>query len=144
MQYLNDNTYKMAWAKSIVEICSNASLDSEFLNITLSDIASKYIKYYWNQTIFFDLIQGTNPTKPPVILSLVKDLINKYFLAIGKKQPEVFEKVEDRFSRIGLEKDYQKTLIKIAKTLKQDVSWRFDSIQEDGSLYTYIKNISFF
>ena len=124
-----DNTYKMAWAKALVEICSNISLDSEFISISLREIADKFLKYYWNQTIFFDLMQGTNPLKPPVILSLVKDLINKYFSAIGKKQPEVYEKVEDRFEYIGLQKDYQKTLNQITRTLKQDVSWRFDSIQ---------------
>ena len=134
-----DNTYKMAWAKALVEICSNISLDSEFISISLREIADKFLKYYWNQTIFFDLMQGTNPLKPPVILSLVKDLINKYFSAIGKKQPEVYEKVEDRFEYIGLQKDYQKTLNQITRTLKQDVSWRFDSIQEDGCLYEYVK-----
>ena len=88
-----DNTYKMAWAKSIVEICSRKDFIEDDFIISLSDIAHKFLKYYWNQTIFFDLIQGSNPTKPPIILSLVKSLIDKYFIAIDKKQPEVFEKV---------------------------------------------------
>ena len=80
-----DNTYKMAWAKALVEICSNNNLDEENISITLTEIAHKFLKYYWNQTIYFDLIQGSNPTKPPVILSLVKSLIDKYFVAINKK-----------------------------------------------------------
>ena len=133
-----DNTYKMAWAKSLVEICSHNQIETPVLTITLRDIAHKFLKYYWNQTIFFDLIQGSNPIKPPIILSLVKNLIENYFVAISKKQPEVFEKVEDRFKNIGLEKDYQKTLDNIAKILKNDVSWRFDSIQNcSGKLYEY-------
>lgn len=135
-----DNTYKMAWAKSIVEICSRKDLIEDDFVILLSDIGHKFLKYYWNQTIFFDLVQGSNPTKPPVILSFVKSLIDKYFIAIDKKQPEVFEKVEDRFVNIGLDKDYKKVLNNITKTLKQDVSWRFDNIQDnDCLLYEYFK-----
>ncbi len=74
-----DNTYKMAWAKALVEIASEITVDTDEVIIPLEDIAKKYIKYYWNQTIFFDLKQGSNPLKPPIILSRVKDLISIYF-----------------------------------------------------------------
>lgn len=139
-----DNTYKMAWAKSLVEICANRNLDEDVIEISLFDIATKYIKYYWNQTIFFDLIQGSNPLRPPVILSLVKGLIEKYFEAIQKKQPEIFEKVEDRFKNIGLEKEYRDTINQVKRTLKFDVSWRFDSFAgSTKQLYEYTKNSDF-
>lgn len=136
-----DNTYKMAWAKSLVEICSTENLENDKIKITLKEIAHKFLKYYWNQTIFFDLVQGSNPIKPPVILSLVKSLIVKYFEAINKKQPEVFEKVEDRLQNIGLKTDYEKALNNIARTLKYDVSWRFDNTNDNTSkLYDYEQN----
>ena len=106
-----ENTYKMAWAKSLVEICSTYSLEGETLVITLKDIAYKFFKYYWNQTIFFDLVQGSNPLKQPLIVSLVKEMIEKYFISISKRQPEVFEKVEDKFEYLNL----QKQLIKLLK-----------------------------
>ena len=61
-----DNTYKMAWARSLVELSTRKELDSEYIEIDLIEIAELYIKYYWNQTIYFDLVQGSNPTKPPV------------------------------------------------------------------------------
>lgn len=139
-----DNTYKMAWAKSLVEICSNVDSQGEKLEITLKEIAQKFLKYYWNQTIFFDLVQGSNPNKPPVILSLVKTLINKYYEAINKKQPEVFEKVEDRFKNIGLQNDYEKTQNSIARILKNDVSWRFDNLNDNtDKLYNYKQNDGF-
>lgn len=139
-----DNTYKMAWAKSLVEICSNVDSQGEKLEITLKEIAQKFLKYYWNQTIFFDLVQGSNPNKPPVILSLVKTLINKYYEAINKKQPEVFEKVEDRFENIGLQNDYEKTQNSIARILKNDVSWRFDNLNDNtDKLYYYEQNDDF-
>lgn len=139
-----DNTYKMAWAKSLVEICSTIDLSEDKIKISLQDIAHKFLKYYWNQTIFFDLVQGSNPIKPPVILSLVKSFIEKYFIAINKKQPEVFEKIEDRFQNIGLKNDYEKVLVNIAKILKNDVSWRFDNINDSSlKLYDYKKDGDF-
>ena len=30
------------------------------------------LKYYWNQTIYFDLIQGSNLSKPPEFITEVK------------------------------------------------------------------------
>ncbi len=139
-----DNTYKMAWAKSLVEICSNQELLEKTIKISLREIAYKFLKYYWNQTIFFDLVQGSNPKKPPIILSLVKSLIEKYFVAINKKQPEVFEKVEERFKNIGLQSDYEKTQNSIARILKNDVSWRFDNLNGNADkLYHYEQNDDF-
>ncbi|MBR2468445.1 MAG: HNH endonuclease [Clostridia bacterium] len=139
-----DNTYKMAWAKSLVEICSNQEFLGEKLTISLKEIAHKFLKYYWNQTIFFDLIQGSNPNRPPIILTLIKSLIEKYYIAINKKQPEVFEKVEDRFANIGMQNDFEKTLIDIAKILKNDVSWRFDNIDDNSTkLYDYQQKLDF-
>lgn len=50
-----DNTYKMAWGKSLIEMSLELDLSKDKIIIRLEDIAEKYIKYYWNQIIFFDL-----------------------------------------------------------------------------------------
>ena len=44
-----ENTYKMAWARAIIEIIFEDPSECE---IHLEQIAKKVIKYYWNQTIF--------------------------------------------------------------------------------------------
>ena len=62
-----DNTYKMAWAKAIVEICSNSIVYENFLQISLNDIAHKFLKYYWNQS---DTQQNSAKLYAPKILSL--------------------------------------------------------------------------
>ena len=69
------NTYKMAWAKAIIEL-SNKYFDNvnEFSELSLFDIALKMFKYYWDQTIFFNLFQST-PNQPPVLLTEVKRII---------------------------------------------------------------------
>ena len=59
-----DNTYKMAWAKSIVELISELNLEeieeASKIEIDFADIAKKCVQYYWNQSAYFDLFQGSN------------------------------------------------------------------------------------
>jgi len=122
-----DNTYKMAWAKAIVEIALEVDYESceEMYEIMLKEIASKVIKYYWNQTIFFNLIQGSNPLKPPKILTTTKELINKY-QSLNTVQPIRFERVHHKLdSDIIVSKHYERAINKIITTLKADVSYRF-------------------
>lgn len=128
-----DNTYKMAWARSLVEL----SLESPKTNkIYLSDIADKFFKYYWNQTIYFDLIQGSNLSKPPEIVSLVKNEISNYYKTINKNLPIHFERVKN--NQIFIDKT------SIIRLLKQDVSWRFLKLRnKDIPLYDYKKGSDF-
>ena len=74
-----DNTYKMAWGKSLIEMSLELDLSKDKIIIRLEDIAEKYIKYYWNQIIFFDLKQATNSNKIPTIIVIIKELIDKYY-----------------------------------------------------------------
>lgn len=106
-----ENTYKMAWAKAIIECC----LESDDEIIHFDRISPKMFKYYWNQTIFFDLRQGSNPNKPPALIQYVKEEIERYRELYGNK-PEMFEK-------IGRKVDID--LKKINSILIQDVSHRF-------------------
>ena len=139
-----DNTYKMAWAKSLVELSTQIDLNKDCIKISFNDIAKKYIKYYWNQTIFFDLKQGSNPIKPPVILTYVKEIIQKYFQLSNTNIPELYEKAEIKFEKINLNKDYDKLIKKIVSALKQDVSWRFKFLNgKDTKIYSYIKGNDF-
>ena len=116
-----DNTYKMAWAKSLVEISLEIQLEGDIIDINLSEIAEKFIKYYWNQTIFFDMVQGSNLIKTPTILQLVKKLIKEYFDYIGNRKPDRFERVEYLIKE-KLNKEYSQTINNVVKVLKADVS----------------------
>ena len=121
-----DNTYKMAMAKSLLEISLNKNFDKddECINISLKEIANKYLKYYWNQTIFFDLVQGSNLKKSPIILQYTKELISKYYLSIGSNKPIRFERVE-KYLEDNLSCDLEICISKIASGLCNDVAWRF-------------------
>ena len=89
------NTYKMAWAKALVEISLEEEYKADIISIDLKNIANKFIKYYWNQTIFFDLIQGSNLIETPLILQYVKNLIRDYHSLMGTRKPDRFERIEE-------------------------------------------------
>ncbi|WP_179283172.1 MULTISPECIES: hypothetical protein [Paenibacillus] len=81
--YSFDNTYKMAWAKAITEIAveQEEAFPTEeviLVEIQLRDIAEKVLRYYFEQTIFFALQQSSNPVKPPVMVTIAKQLISAY------------------------------------------------------------------
>lgn len=135
-----DNTYKMAWAKALVEISiENVSTD-RLVCIKLEEMAKKYIKYYWNQTIFFDLIQGSNLIKTPIVLQHIKVLIENYYKHKKVRKPIRFEKIED-FIKDKMLDEYDLCLKNIVRILKRDVSWRFTFIdgKKQEEIYKYAK-----
>jgi len=133
-----DNTYKMAWAKSIVETTVSKNINSELV-ISFEEIAELFLKYYWNQTIYFNLIQGSNLKKIPEVLTYTKDLIDGYHAKKGDYFPERYEKII--FEEFGMENEKNKTIKKIVKTLGQDVSERFMNLSgEKYPLYGLNEN----
>jgi hypothetical protein len=106
------NTYKMGWSKSIVECCIED--DSKEL-ISFDTISLKMFKYYWNQTIFFDLQQGSNPLQPPTFVSYVKSKIEEYQFQYGF-QPIEFERIE---KKVDVDIKY------LNRILSENVSYRF-------------------
>lgn len=105
------NTYKMAWARAIVESCV---LDESQSVIHFDTLSEKIFGYYWNQSIFFQLEQSPNPHKRPEIHQIVLEEINQYQLN-NDNQPKYFSKV----------RDVNVPVSKISNILKKDVSWRF-------------------
>lgn len=131
----------MAWAKALVELACELDLSNPITTINFNLIANKYLKYYWNQTIFFDLIQGSNPSKPPLLLSCVKGFIKDYQIAINSTYPELFERAESNFSKLNLDIKFHKLITKIVNILKKDVSWRFLRLgKENTTIYQYTQN----
>ena len=86
-----DNTYKMSWCRALVEYsCNNTEKKVYF------DKLSEFIfKYYWDQTIFFDLEQGSNLKKKPTIIQIVKSEIEKYIKNYDQK-PINFIRIKDK------------------------------------------------
>ena len=106
-----ENTYKMSWCRALVEHCCYNS-DRKIHFDKLSELI---FKYYWNQSIFFNLEQGPNINNRPAIHQIVNDEIQKYRKVYGH-QPVNFIRAGDK---INID------IAKISKILTYDVSWRF-------------------
>ena len=87
-------TYKMSWCRSLVEM---SVIKPNEKIIYLKDLSPMIFKYYWNQSIFFNLNQGTNLLHKPTIHQVVLKEIQTYRKNYGQK-PEVFSKVQDKIN----------------------------------------------
>jgi len=76
-----ENTYKVGWCKSIIESCLE---NKESKVIPFTSLSHKMFKYYWNQTVFFKLHQGSNPNKPPLFISYVIEKLEEFQLKYGR------------------------------------------------------------
>lgn len=124
----NDNTYKLAWGRAIIE-CISADESIELNNsyrIHFTRIAYHMMKYYWNQTFFFNLKQSANNDKIPVVVQYTKELIN-YYMSNISKIPVWFDKGITKIPNELIEK----TVNDIADILKENVSWRFSYVNHE-------------
>ena len=124
----NDNTYKLAWGRAIVEICSFSGNTEDDLVISFIDIAELVLKYYWNQTFFFRLAQGPK-NHIPKIQKITEELIQHYQTTSQSAIPDWFEKAKPILTSDS--RFYNRELMKIANTLKQDVCWRFQMVARE-------------
>ena len=121
IEYMNnDNTYKLAWGRAILENVYSLNFVEENNVITFNAIAHKIVKYYRNQTFFFNLRQGSNIKKKPVIAQHVDLLIDKYKELSGSSIPIWFDNAELVLNTE--EYFYKNVLKKCARKLKDDVS----------------------
>lgn len=126
-----NNTYKVAWAKALVEIASEMDPNQEV--ISLMDISEKFIGYYWNQNLNHDIKQGQ---RNPKILKDVGDLIEAYSWIYDIDK---FENCEYNL-KTTFEKDWKKLLGKVRTTLKKDVSHRFLNMDHETLTGVYDYN----
>ena len=105
----------MAWIRSLVEISVR---QPKRKNIHFSDLSPLIFKYYWNQSIYFNLNQGPNPLKKPEIHQIVLEEIKKYQDQYNY-QPLFFSRIQNKINV---------DVNKINGILTQDVSWRFPKL----------------
>ena len=114
------STYKMAWLRAITQyLVSNQNQKT----INLEILATFIFQYYWNQTIFFQLKQGSDPNAEPEILQIVKNEISRFQNSSQNFRPLNFLRVQDQL---------QINKLAIIRVLKKDVIKRF---KNDIDLY---------
>ena len=123
----NDNTYKLAWGRAILECisfdkCYAENEDKVF--VKFEDIAECMIKYYWNQMFFFKLKQS--PLKVPVVCQETQKLIDEYIVKTNSTIPKWFDEAKKSLD----EYNYLKVVAKVVKTLHENVAWRFKYVNK--------------
>ena len=131
----NDNTYKLAWGRAIVEICHFSDLKSESnLEIHFDEISEHFLKSFRNKSYFIQLYQSSVKFQPK-IQQITEEMILVYQKKSESKLPVWFDiakpiLMEDRDW-------YIKMIKKISSAIKVDVCWRFTYVgKKDIPLYT--------
>ena len=90
----NDNTYKLAWGRALVECVyyEKYKVQNDKAVVRLNDIARCMLKYYWNQTFFFALKQSPYEDKSPVIVQITNQIIARFVELNGSLIPVWFVK----------------------------------------------------
>lgn len=138
-QMNTDNTYKLAWARAILECIwfDKCREHDKYVIVEFDDISECMLKYYWNQLFFFNLKQAPYKDKYPIICQDTIKLIEEYKKLNHTTIPAWFD---DAKSRIDSEL-YQYTIKHISKTLHENVSWRFKIVNRESlDLYRYDKS----
>lgn len=135
----NENTYKLAWGRAIIELCHTFDVVEGVPTVfTFEQIGEYVLKYFWNQTYFFNLNQG--PMKSiPKIQRLTEEVINYYKLINRDDESKRFENIKPILVQNQVK--YNKLIKEISSTLKQDVCWRFLLVDgEEIQLYLLNKS----
>lgn len=143
-QMNNDNTYKLAWGRAIIECVSFDDYDIINNNaiINFDNISLRMLKYYWNQLFFFHLKQSPYKDKDPVICQDTIKLIDIYKKITNSSIPIWFDDALKIILKKN-QKDFDKIIKHISKTLHENVCWRFKNIPNKTlDIYEYTKGVS--
>lgn len=118
------HTYDTAWARALVEVAgeTKAGPEGSGTQIDLGITAARMIKYYWNQTLFFGLVQGANPCNQPELVRRVRDLIGEYQ---GNRRPADPVRFENTALTPYLKEKLAGHIEAAREILKNDVVERF-------------------
>ncbi|MFZ5597357.1 MAG: HNH endonuclease [Bacillota bacterium] len=114
------HTYDIAWMRAMLDILEKdeASPGKGGIMIDLHLTAARMISYYWDQTAFFELVQGPNPARQPDLIARTGELIKSYYRTIGIDGPVPFEKA--RFNT-RLRGELEELVQAAVEILKNDV-----------------------
>lgn len=121
-----DNTYKLAWARAIVECSVNSDFEKKDNMIYISeyDLSRKLLKYYWNQIGYFNLYQGSNHTMRNIILEVKKTFDNN-----STKQTLWFDKTEVIIKRNPI--IYEKLIGKIIAFIEKHLLSKYERLKDE-------------
>jgi len=134
----NVNSYKLAWGRSLIELCHSTETTGEITTFTFDQISENFLKYFWKQTYFYTFYQGPAKTNP-VIQQITEELIEIYQREEQSTLPVWFDQAKIVF--LHNKNQYHKYLSRISKAMSVDVAWRFTLI-DNSEVHLYDLNLN--
>lgn len=130
------NTYKMAWAKAIIELVSDASSTESDIEIPFDKISEKFIEYYWDIIAFEKWNQSNNPNAKPLIIKEIELLQDNYNRKYEIEKPILYIELNSKFKDSLI---YICAIRNISRILGNDVCYRFIHVNgvDYNELYEY-------
>ncbi len=119
----NDNTYKAAWGRAIIECVLDEQYEeqNEDIVLYLYDIVQNVMKYYWNQVAFFNLSQGPSQ----ILENRIKEIKDEFQKATKNTSPVWYDKIEQFLKRNPIRFERQ---VKKFTTFVTPVATKFKSV----------------
>ena len=99
------NTYKFALAKFLLDYAKSQKLKEQDYQISYTEIATKFLEYYWFQECKYKFKQDFNKDKMPVVIGIIQkhcgteyisDSYEKYFQKRKELQKKMISEIEKR------------------------------------------------
>ena len=128
---LNTNSYKFALWRALASLAPTT--DKETPKISKRELAPLFLGYYWPLEVKYHIRQGTDPDKDPIVMTLVRKLVNDGRISHG-------ERLRDFQRRIPQE--HEKLLRQVARDAFNDVIPRFHIVRGvpiDPAIFTPVQ-----
>jgi len=126
----NNNTYKAAWALSIIDCIKGKEFEEVDDEIIIEEyfIVKHLLKYYWNLNVIFDITQGG--------FLVIEKMIDEVKEQVPNYQELSFKQVDDYLQQHQI--TYERLLSRIIQTVNQNVAYRFMNMyKEKVPLYIF-------
>jgi len=126
----NNNTYKAAWALSIMDCIDNKEYTVEENEVFVEEyfVVKHLFKYYWNLNVIFDIHQGG--------FLVIEKIIEEVKRDVPKGEQKSFSEVDEYLKQNQIQ--YERLLSKIIQTVNQNVAFRFLNLyKEKVNLYRF-------
>lgn len=126
----NNNTYKAAWALSIMDCLENKEFTVEENEVLVEEyfIVKHLFKYYWNLNVIFAIHQGG--------FLVIEKMIEEVKSEVPKGEQKSFAEVDEYLKQNQIQ--YERLLSKIIQTVNQNVAFRFLNLyKEKVNLYRF-------
>ncbi len=118
----NDNTYKTAWARAILECVNNDEYEYQGEEIVIYhyNLVQKLMKYYWNQIAFFNLSQGPSS----ILEARIEEIKQEFYSHTSKNYPVWYDKIEAFLKRNPVR--FERQIKKFITIVNKGVAAKFE------------------